>query len=370
MEDVKNIAVELISLDTKNPRISEFGVDENTGEDRILEILYEEMSVNEILLSIVSNGFWQYEPLILLDDKDGRYTVIEGNRRIAAIKLIHDSRGIQLPKSIRDGITPSLIANTSTVPAIVVEDRRDAWKFIGFKHVNGPAKWGSYAKARYIAEVHNEFGISLNDVADQIGDTNRTAQKLYQGLMVLEQAKKEGIYNYTIDIQADRLYFSHLYTGLQREGIRNHIDIADAEEESTEPIPKAKLPQLKELLQWLYGSKSDDIQPVIKSQNPDLKYLDSVLRERESLSAIRSGESLEYSYELSRATGAVFEENLLNAKRNLQKTKAYITNGYDGDEQLLRVAGSVANLADSVYEEMEKIMLDRSGRSKKKRISD
>ena len=371
MDNIENINVSQIQLDYENPRISEFSVDSSTDETKLLTILYDEMAVNEILLSIVSNGFWQYEPLILLDNKDGNYTVIEGNRRIAAIKLLHtDVDTITLPKVVRDRITKDLLQETETVPAIVVQSRQDAWKFIGFKHVNGPAKWGSYAKAKYIAEVHNEFNVPLNDIAFQIGDTNKTAQKLYQGLMVLEQARTEKVYDYKNEIQADRLYFSHLYTGLQREGIRNFLDITAAEEEADKPVPADNLTNLRELLEWLYGRKSEDIQPIIKSQNPDLKYLDGVLKNREALAAIRGGENLEYSYEISRATDAVFEENLLAAKRNLQKTKAYITNGYDGDEQLLRVAGSVANLADAVYEEMDKIMRDRIGKIRKERLAE
>ena len=39
------------------------------------------------------------------------------------------------------------------IPVIFVNERKDAWKYIGFKHINGPAKWGSYAKAQYISQI-------------------------------------------------------------------------------------------------------------------------------------------------------------------------------------------------------------------------
>lgn len=366
---VENIALQQLHLDFKNPRISEFGVDQNTDEAKILKILWESMAVNELMLSIVSNGFWQYEPLIVINRTQG-YTVVEGNRRLAAVKLLHNDHGLSLPSYVKQNITQKILDETSTLPCMVVTSREDAWKFIGFKHVNGPAKWGSYAKARYISEIHNDFGIPLEQIASQIGDTNKTAQKLYQGLMVLEQAKKAKVYDYSNDVQADRLYFSHLYTGLQRDGIRSFLNIKEAEEESKDPVPKDSLNHLGELLEWLYGSKKNSTQPVIKSQNPDLKYLDEVLKKRESLAAIRGGEALEYSYELSRSNDAVFEENLLAAKRNLQKARGYLTNGYDGEESLLRVAGSVAELADDLYDEMDKIMRDKQGKNRKQRLTE
>src|SRR5207237_5505453 len=93
-----------------------------------------------------------------------------------------------------------------TIPVIFVDSRKQAWKFIGFKHINGPAKWGSYAKAQYISQIRNEFNISLQEIALQIGDTNKTVQKLYQGLQVIEQAESIDRFNRS-DIQASRLYF-------------------------------------------------------------------------------------------------------------------------------------------------------------------
>ncbi len=326
------------------------------------------MAVNELMYSIVSNGFWDYEPIIIMEDGDD-YISIEGNRRLAAVKLIHDQGAIKVPKHILDKISPELLEQTSKLPVIVVGSREESWRYVGFKHVNGPAKWGSFAKAKYIAEIHNDYKVPINDIAYQIGDTNNTAQKLYQGLMVLDQAAKEKVYSYD-DIQANRIYFSHLYTGLQREGIREFLQIKDAEDESATPIPESRHKELGQLLEWLYGSKRNDTQPLIKTQNPDLKYLDEALQSKEATVALYAGETLAYAYELSRESDALFEENLLTAKRSLQKARAYLTTGYKGEENILRVAGSVAQLADDLYEEMDKVNKELTIRTKKNRLTE
>lgn len=367
MTKIINIEISKLKLDYQNPRLSEFGISEKSQIKEILEILWNEMAVNELMYSIVSNGFWDYEPLIVLKKDDENYITIEGNRRLAAVKLIHDQNGIRIPTHIIEKIKPELLAQTSKLPVIIINSREDAWKYVGFKHVNGPAKWGSFAKAKYIAEIHNNYNVPIKDIAYQIGDTNNTAQKLYQGLMVLEQATKEKVYNYN-DIQANRIYFSHLYTGLQREGIRQYLEIKNAEDESPSPVPEKKLRELGQILEWLYGNKRNDTLPIIKSQNPDLKYLDEVLQNKEATIALSSGESLSYAYELSRASDALFEENLLAAKRGLQKARAYLTTGYKGEENILRVAGSVAQLADDLYEEMEKVNKELSQKKKKNRL--
>ena len=368
MTDIKNIGLKKLLPDKQNPRLSEFGITEKSEETEILKILWDEMAVNELMYSIVSNGFWDYEPLIVMESDSG-YVTIEGNRRLAAVKLMHDPGSIKVPQHIQEKIDEKLLSQTSELPVIIVENREQSWKFVGFKHVNGPAKWGSFAKAKYIAETHNDYGVALDTIAYQIGDTNNTAQKLYQGLMVLDQAEKAKVYRYD-DIHANRIYFSHLYTGLQREGIREYLQIKDAKDESPTPVPESRLKELGQLLEWLYGSKRNNTQPLIKSQNPDLKYLDEVLQSKEAVLALHSGEPLSYAYELSRANDALFEENILTAKKSLQKARAYLTTGFEGEESLLRVAGSVAQLADDLYEEMEKVHKEVSSKKKKNRLTE
>lgn len=371
MTDIQNINLNKLQLDRQNPRLSEFGITNKSKESEILQILWDEMAVNELMYSIVSNGFWDYEPLIImkLEGQDD-YVAIEGNRRLAAVKLIHDQGTVKIPKHILDKFNSDLLRDTSTLPCIVVNSREDSWKFVGFKHVNGPAKWGSFAKAKYIADIHNDYGVPLDTISYQIGDTNNTVQKLYQGLMVLDQAKREKVYNYEVDVQANRIYFSHLYTGLQRDGIRKYLEIKEAEDESSDPVPKSKLKELGQLLEWLFGSKKNETQPLIKSQNPDLKNLNDALQSKEAIVALNSGEPLSYAYELSRANDALFEENILTAKKSLQKARAYLTTGYKGEEGLLRAAGSVAELADDLYEEMVKVNREIDSTNKKNRLTE
>ena len=104
----------------------------------------------------------------------------------------------------------------------------------------------------------------------------------------------------------------------------------------------------------VYGSKKENKPPVVESQNPHLRRLDAILASREAVASLRAGEDLAASFELSRPPTAVFEEALLKAKRELQRARAHLTTGYDESEDLLRIAGTVANLAEDIYTEMER----------------
>lgn len=345
------LKVEELHFDHSNPRLAEYGITSATSEADILKILWDTMDVRELVQSISASGYFPHEPLIVAQEGK-KLVVIEGNRRLAAVKVLLSHKlakenGWEVPT-----LPAAALSNLRELPAILA-NREESWRYLGFKHVNGPAKWSSYAKAAYIAEVHRKYGVPLADIANQIGDRHNTVQRLYRGLMVLEQAERAKVYDRE-DRFRQRLAFSHLYTGLDYEGIGTFLKIAPKENETDEPVPKNKLKELGELCVWLYGSKKEKLVPVVESQNPDLRQLNAVVANRESVAALRAGVGLAKAFEMSRPPTAVFEEALLAAKRALMTARGNLTIGYDDSEALLKIAGTVAELADDIYEEMER----------------
>ncbi len=349
-----------LHFDPKNPRLAEYGIGKATPEPEILKILWETMDVRELVQSIAASGFFPQEALILAKE-EGKLIVIEGNRRLAAVKVLLSEKFAKENNWDVPAISAASREALKKIPAIL-SDRKNSWRYLGFKHVNGPAKWSSYAKAAYIADVHRLYKVSLVDIASQIGDGHNTVQRLYRGLMVLEQAEKAKVYDRE-DRFRQRLAFSHLYTGLDYDGISSFLSLSPKEKETTTPVPKNKLKELGELCVWLYGSKKEKKPPVIESQNPDLRQLNAVVANREAIAALRAGTELSKAFEISRPPAAVFEEALLAAKRELTTARANLSTGYDNSEDLHRIAGTVATIADDIYSEME-----RKRNSREKRV--
>ena len=352
-----------LAFDIENPRLSEFELGNSPSDSEVIEVLWEAMDVREVMLSIAASGYFQHEPLIVTRE-GGQNIVIEGNRRLAAVKVLLD------PTLIEATDIPTIGKNAKkalTRLPIIVSTRKDAWQYIGFKHVNGPAKWSSYAKSQYIARVHREFGVNLEDIAKQIGDTHKTVQRLFRGMMVIEQAERWKVFDRE-DRSRRHFSFSHLYTGLDYTGISEFIGLSPEADDDPEPVPVEKKDELGELCRWLYGSKKEEVRPVVQSQNPDLRRLDGVVANREAVAALRAGTELSYSFEISRPSSNVFEESLHAAKRNLEKAHSLLSTGYDGSQQLLTVADDVADLAHDLYSEMERKSSPR--RRRRARIDD
>ena len=169
--------------------------------------------------------------------------------------------------------------------------------------------------------------------------------------MVLEQAERLGVFNRE-DRWRTHFSFSHLYTGLSYPGISDFIGLQSEAEEQSEPVPTEKKDELGELCLWLYGSKKEQIPPVIETQNPHLRQLNSVLEHREAIAVLRGRHGLATAYEASRPSSTVFERSLLDAKSHLQKARGMLSTGYDGSEELLAIANDVVVLASDLHTEM------------------
>ena len=217
---VTRFAIDQLRFDRRNPRLF---LDGELDESDLVERLWKEFAVDELALSIASNGYFEHEPLFVAPE-NGKLVVVEGNRRLAAVRILVDGTlRTKVGASDLPTITSARRKELATLPAIECE-RQSIWQYVGFKHVNGPQPWQSYAKAQYVAWVHNELGEELDEIARRIGDRHTTVRRLYRGLMVLRQAEESGRFDLD-DRWKKHFSFSHLYTGLDYQNIRELLGI-------------------------------------------------------------------------------------------------------------------------------------------------
>jgi ParB-like nuclease domain len=344
---------EELFFDDANPRLHG---EVEASQEAVLTTLWREFAVNEVADSIAANGFFPYEPLFATKES-GQLVVIEGNRRLAAVKLLLDGslrervRATDLPK-ISAARRKELEAGIPYVPCT----RSEVWRYIGFKHVNGPAVWDALGKAMYIATVHNEYGVPLDDIARQIGDRHATVRRLYQGLMAVTQAESAGVFSRE-DRYNKKFFFSHLYTGLGLSGISKFLGMSGRAgiSASPTPVPNTKVKQLGEVLQWMYGSRSQGIPPLVQRQNPDLRKLDQALTHPDSIAAIRKGVGLNVAVDISIGDDQILRQDLVSARISLQSARGRVVTGYSGERDLQEQAEDVLSLAEAVVSDMRRI---------------
>ena len=338
-----------LDLDPENPRLADKGFSIDSQEE-IIQWLWRNKSVNELVDSILANGFWDHEELFATEE-GGRLVVVEGNRRLAAVKILSDPDlrrrlGIQLAKCPSEAVLESI----RKLP-VIHATREDLWGFVGFKHVNGPQAWDSVAKAEYVFRVRRDFHLNLADIASGIGDRHETVARLYRGYVVLRQAQDELGFE-TTDTQRQPFPFSHLWTALGYVSIRNYLGVDAAALENEGPVPKERWPQLQHLMRWLFGSQSEDIEAKVRRQNPDLRNLARALEVQKGVDLLEDGSSLSVALDASLGDARLFRAALTRAETSAREAMRFVSTGFNDEDDLVETGANLFRLAKSLKQLM------------------
>ena len=363
LEKTTKVPVERLRLDRMNPRL--IGQAESASDESIIARLYRSAELGELLQSISTNGYLDIEPLVVTRDPEGDgLLVLEGNRRLAALRLLREpdlAQRIVSSGNINITIPPVAEPQRVTfdrVSVYLVASREHARSFIGFKHINGPAKWDAYAKARFAADWYKaqQPGGNLENIARAIGDRHATIKRMISAIYVLDQASNKGLFD-AEDRHTAKFNFSHLYTALSRSHYMEYLNLGvtwASYDPSPDPVPSDKHEELRKVLVWIYGSKTEDVLPVVRSQNPDIKRLGEVLTHTEARHVLEATRDLDAAHISTEAVDKRFTASLIRARDAIRDT-AHSLRAYDGrDKSLLDIAEDVKETTDSVYLSMKK----------------
>jgi hypothetical protein len=338
-------------LDPTNPRLAGHHFElEEQGE--ILAWLWKNKSVDELVGSMLASGFWPHEELFAVQE-EGKLVVVEGNRRLAAVKILLDPALRQRLRIQIEEPSEWVRASLKLLP-VFVQSRVDIWQFVGFKHVNGPQEWDSIAKAEYIHRVHQTYGVELREIARTIGDEHDTVRRLYRGYLVLKQAEIQTGFD-PEDCYQRKFPFSHLWTALGYSNVQSFLGVDSERLEKPDPVPAEKLEALRSLMLWLFGSRREGRDPKVKRQNPDLRVLVQALENPKGVALLQADLPLSAAREATLGDERLFQDALLGAERGLREAKRFVATGYHGEEELLLASRNVETLAKSLYKEMSTV---------------
>jgi ParB-like nuclease domain len=346
INEVSKVPFEDLAFDTSNPRLMT-GDEWVVSDDVSIISAYREIAaLDELVLSIATNKYIGLEPLIIHGSDGGPYIVLEGNRRLAAMKLLRDPTLAKACKiSVPSPVPQEVLDSFLEILVFRVENPKDAEAFIGFKHINGSQRWDAYAKARFATDWYKReknSGVTIADIAKQTGDTNDTVRSYIGSIFVLDQAENSGQFEIKDRFNKGRFSFSHLYTALDRPEYRNFLglNLGWNNAPSDTPIPPENLAHLGEVLKYIYGSKKDKIRPHIQSQNPHLSQLGQSLSNERALSRLRAGAKLEVAFAEIEG-GNMFNQALIELMAKAERAET-LSSKFDGNKEWLSLAEEIS----------------------------
>lgn len=156
------LSIDNLKLDVKNPRFSYQSAKE-MNQTEIVKYLIENHAVYELAKAIAINGYLLNEEPIVCKEGDS-YVVLEGNRRVAACKILLNPYKFLSPQRAKelskyDPIDDKMRCN-------IAPTRRDADTLIYNKHTGIPLqKWDKVSQDAFLANLLQSEKLSAEQVA-------------------------------------------------------------------------------------------------------------------------------------------------------------------------------------------------------------
>jgi len=243
-------------LDPNNYRFQDLGDYVRVDPDRLHEEAVQAKArlrirggdtLNPLKASILKNGFISVERIVVrpYEKAPGKYVVVEGNRRLAAITSILDEH------TAGASVDPKILTSLEEIPVLVAnaETPNDLNVFLaslmGIRHVSGIKQWDGYQRSKLVFDMKKSLELPSSEVADRLGMSTQEVNRRYRAFSALAQ-------------------------------MQDNEDYGDFAEPSMYPLfhEAVSVPQIREWLGW-------DDQQSLFSQGDELAAFYSLLTPRE-----------------------------------------------------------------------------------------
>lgn len=355
------IPVQDLILDVKNPRLPDYL--QGAGEDKIIEHMLIEESTLELMQAIGENGFFKGEQLLVVEQEDGKFKVVEGNRRLTSVKLLNNpslaTAQQGLVKRIFEEANQEILP-INGLPCMVFEKDSDIHDYLGYRHVTGVQPWNLRQKAKYLSYLRKEklSHLSLDDASNElrkiIGSKKPVVKRYLVGYEIYSVIRDNAFFKIK-DLNEEGFYFSYIADSLSRSHIAEYLGV---DLDADNPVQKLNIDHLKNWTEWLFKpieSTSKKIKKTrLKGKSGDLNQLNSILGNNVARDYfIIKSATLEEAHSYTDDFDIVFKDSIAESLGYIEKANSILgkVNSYypsldDDLRELIRLARSIKSNKD------------------------
>lgn len=277
-----------LRFDPSNPRLG--GEAKKSTQQEIQKYLESVPHVAlELVDSFVENGFMEYEPLVVRKDGE-QYVVIEGNRRLAAVRHI-----LANPSKF----SQKVIEGLQKIPVLIFRQKGDApnreliGTYLGLRHLLGYREWPPESKAIFL-DGHIKSASDLRRLTKELGVTKSVISRYLIPYRV-QKAASNILEKFE---ETEDKKFWMLGEALRRSNISEYIKLkTDPDSLKVISFDKTKL---RFLLEFLYGSSEEGrrggyraVTSARITETRQLSRLGRVLSSKKAAEKLESGSTIE-----------------------------------------------------------------------------
>ena len=335
----------------------------------LARLMYRRYDARSVALSMAANGYFDEEPLVVVPvdaafaktlfsgsedfatlvldyvTRGGEFLVVEGNRRLSAVKLLLDPEmreRVKVPVSFPIVTDESIARDLNDIPCVVYPDRVEVIPYLGVKHIRGPLRWEAYSQAAYTAKIIDEAvnrdrdaDAALDQLERQTGTTTTRLKRLYIAYKIFQQLDQD------IEIDRDAVIerFSFVATMYAQIPLRAFLGLKAPSDIFLKErlITEGYLENAQLLFDWVFGNKEKKLQPVVMESRDLTGRLSVVVKSPEAIDYLREYRDLGGAYDRTNGELDFLTKRLQRAVSTVQQVMQ-VAYKYETDERLIAKA--------------------------------
>lgn len=349
----KTLNIDQIEFDKQNPRLP---TTVGTKESDIIKYLAAKTGIEDLMISIGENGFFPGEAIVVTPAEDDKYTVLEGNRRLAALKLLQDPELVGGRRSITK-VSEEAESKPTRIPAYIVNSRDDTLQYLGFRHISGSQRWDPLAKARYLKLLFDQAQGKPEErcieVAREIGSKSNSVRRNLDALAAYEAIKERDFFDIR-DLDEENFQFGVFYTAIGNVVIASFVGVRGEDGSAIYPIanPKSlKKEPLQELTKWMFEKDSQGSTRLGESRN--IPKLSEVIENPNTLEKFRQGVSLDSAYSDTVDDRKEFLQDIILTIEHIKQANSNLHSVTPDDQEAIKKVQEVVKVLDVTLDRLD-----------------
>jgi hypothetical protein len=338
----KTIPLNLLKFDPKNPRFARYFGDQNQPEEEIVDRMIRRENILELMGSISEQGYFDGEQLLVTPDVDGEYVVVEGNRRLSALKILNGDISAKKNKVSIEEVIREAKHRPAEVPCLIFKERRDILRYLGYRHITGAKRWDPLSKAMYVKELrdtfYNEFNIheQCKLIAKEIGSRSDYVAQILTSLKILNVAQEDDFFGLS-GLHNDDIDFGVLTTSISYKGIAEFLGLESRLDVEAKELNKENL---KSLLSWMFVQ--DQLGETILGESRNLRKLAAITAHGgDAIEVLNKEKDIDLAFIHTEGPSQVLKDLLEGALKSIDQAFDIISNVEEIDKDHSFLIGSI-----------------------------
>jgi len=298
-------------------------------------------NITDLIDSMKRNGFIPVDQIQVKELPSGNLLVLEGNRRIATLKILFDE--------FKEGNDVGRLTEASFKSVEMVlnpnEDEAQHLIIMGLKHINGNRKWKAVNQAQLIHDLMTKHGKFEEEVCGSLGITKQTLRRARRTLALINRYKESDYGD-----QFTSSMYSIFEEMVTKTAFKQWFDWSDEE------LRPQNLTNEERAFSWVSreeiteeddsGEKLTIIREPIITKYTHVREISKFIQDEKALEHMEKSRSITEGYTFSET---VAESKFKNALSNLQTNTQVLFNfsefmGQDEVEAIVNVKDKISRL--------------------------